>query len=131
MDSILRKNGARLCVVIAGSILFLTSSSADAGVDTHVERVCIGTAVDDCVAARPAAEFCAAEIAAEKSVGSDDPGAITVALEALVAAAPDEIRASVEALVANLETGGADLDADGGLGAPHFTHGMFQEFNVH
>jgi hypothetical protein len=59
----------------------------------------------------PAAEFCAAEIDVEKSVGSDDPGAITVALEALVDAAPNEIRASVEALVASLETGGADLDA--------------------
>jgi hypothetical protein len=46
MNSNLKKIGVGIATVIAGTALFLTSISADAGVDTHVERSCFGTPFD-------------------------------------------------------------------------------------
>jgi hypothetical protein len=64
-------------------------------------------------ASSPEAEaFCAAELATEAAVNGDDPAAIGPAIEALIAAAPDdEVRATVEAVVATFEAGGPEFDA--------------------
>ena len=55
--------------------------------------------------------FCEAELAAEQAVQSEDTSAAGPALEALVAAAPEEIKPTVEEVVAN---------AGGGPGDPAF-----------
>jgi hypothetical protein len=64
-------------------------------------------------ASSPEAEaFCAAELATEAAVNGDDPAAIGPAIEALIAAAPDdEVRATVEAVVATFEAGGPEFEA--------------------
>jgi hypothetical protein len=46
MNSNLKRIGAGVAGMIAGTALILTPIGADAGVDTHVEHSCIGTAFD-------------------------------------------------------------------------------------
>jgi hypothetical protein len=55
-----------------------------------------------------AAEFCAAEVAAEAAFASEDPALIGPAVEALTAAAPEEAAPLVEAVIANAEGGPFD-----------------------
>ncbi len=59
-------------------------------------------------AASDVAAFCEAELAAEQAVQSGDPAAAGPALEALVAASPEEVRPAVEEVVANAESGPGD-----------------------
>jgi hypothetical protein len=54
--------------------------------------------------------FCAAEVAAEAAYASQDPAALESANESLIAAAPDEVRDTVEAVLATLESGGPEFD---------------------
>ena len=49
--------------------------------------------------------FCQAELEAEAAAQSEDPSAAGPAFEALVAAAPEEIKATVEEVIANAESG--------------------------
>jgi len=56
--------------------------------------------------------FCEAELAVEAAVQSEDPSAAAPAFEALVAASPEEIRATVEDLIANAESGPGDQAFD-------------------
>jgi len=60
-------------------------------------------------ATSPEAEaFCTAELAAESAANSEDQAAMESAFSALVEAAPDDIRAAAEAVVANAEAGPGD-----------------------
>jgi hypothetical protein len=49
------------------------------------------------------AAFCDAEIALEAAASSEDPATMGPAIEALAAAAPEDVRATVEELIANAE----------------------------
>ena len=46
MNSNFKRIGAGVASVIAGTALILTPIGADAGVGTHVEHLCLGTAFD-------------------------------------------------------------------------------------
>ena len=61
--------------------------------------------------------FCEAEVAAEAAAGSEDPAVMGPAFEALVAAAPDDIRSTVEDVIANAQTGPGDPAFDEAYGA--------------
>lgn len=52
--------------------------------------------------------FCQAELEAEQAAQSEDPAEAGPAFEALVAAAPEDIRATVEDVLANVESGPGD-----------------------
>ena len=64
-------------------------------------------------AASPEAEaFCTAEMAVEAAVGGEDPAAIGPAIEALLAAAPDdEIGATVQTVIDTFEAEGPEFEA--------------------
>jgi len=55
-----------------------------------------------------AAAFCEAELAAEVASGSEDPAVFEAAMEALRAAAPEDIAATVEDVIANGQSGPGD-----------------------
>jgi hypothetical protein len=58
-----------------------------------------------------AAAFCAAEVAVEAAAAGGDPTAIESANAALLAAAPDdEVRATVEAVLATVDAGGPEFE---------------------
>jgi hypothetical protein len=46
MNKYLKEIGAGLATVISGAVLTLPPTGADAGVDLHVERSCLGNAFD-------------------------------------------------------------------------------------
>ena len=50
-------------------------------------------------------EFCQAELAAEAAASGEDPAAAGPAFEALVAAAPADLKATVEDVIAHAEEG--------------------------
>jgi hypothetical protein len=70
-----------------------------AGSDTTAGGAAAGGDVD---------AFCQAELAAEAAASSEDPSAAGPAFEALVAASPEEIRPTVEEVIANAESGPGD-----------------------
>ncbi len=63
------------------------------------------TAASDTAGAGDADAFCAAELEVEAAVSSEDPAVIGPALEALQAAAPAEVKATVEDVIANAQAG--------------------------
>jgi hypothetical protein len=60
--------------------------------------------------------FCSAEVAAQAATSGDDPSAIQPAFEDLVAAAPEDIRPTVEDVIANAESGPGDPAFDAAYG---------------
>jgi hypothetical protein len=62
-------------------------------------------------------EFCAAEVAVEQAFMSEDPALIGPAVETLVASAPEDVAATVEAVIANAESGPGDPAFDEAYGA--------------
>ena len=63
------------------------------------------------------AAFCEAELATEAAVASEDPALIGPALEALVVAAPEDIRATVEEVIALADAGPTDPAFEDAYGA--------------
>src|SRR5262245_24278665 len=70
--------------------------SAAAGTTEPTDTASMGTAVED---------FCAAEVAVEAAANSGDPAVMGPAVDALRAAAPDDIRPTVEDVIANVQAG--------------------------
>jgi hypothetical protein len=113
MTSYLNQIGAGIATVIACTAGFLTPISANAGVDTHVERLCLGTALDeDCFVAPPPtngradpstatrAPFCEAALAAERAGATEaDPAVIQTAFDTVSAAAPSDIKGAVDTVI--------------------------------
>jgi hypothetical protein len=105
-----------LFVAMAATTLGLGAGAASATTEPPTEPT--GTASMDTEAtASDAAQFCDAEVAAEAAVASGDPATIGPALEALVAAAPEDIGATVEDVIANAEAGPGDPAFDEAYGA--------------
>jgi hypothetical protein len=68
-------------------------------------------------AAADVSAFCAAEVAAEQALMSEDPALIGPAVEALVGSAPEDVAPTVEAVIANAEAGPGDPAFDEAYGA--------------
>jgi hypothetical protein len=103
-----RKNHVRTIVVAAAASTFAlgAASGVSATTEPPTDTATMGTE-----AAPPAdgsvspdvAAFCEAEVAVEAAVASGDPAAIGPALEGVIAAAPEDIRPTVETVAANAE----------------------------
>jgi hypothetical protein len=74
------------------------------------------TAASTEAATADVAAFCEAEVAAEAAAASEDPAVMGPAFEALVAAAPADLTATVEAVIANAEAGPGTPEFDGPYG---------------
>jgi hypothetical protein len=133
MNSNLKRVGAGIATVSAAIVLNLAAIGADAAVGTQVERLCLGSAIDeDCFVPQPqtnaavargrrldstptgAAAFCQAALAAEASAVTGDPAVIEPAFDAVSRAAPAEVKAAVDTVIASFiagEEGSPDFDA--------------------
>jgi hypothetical protein len=93
----------------AASATGTTEPTDTASIDTEAEGTAPPPVAGSAEPASPeVAAFCEAEVAAEAALASEDPETIGPAFEALVAAAPEEIRATVEELAAGVEAGSDD-----------------------
>jgi hypothetical protein len=91
-----------LALGAAGAVSATTEPPADTATTGSEAPPAGGSAPGD------AAAFCEAELAVEAAFGSGDPAMIGPAVEALIAAAPEELASTVEALIANAEAGPGD-----------------------
>ena len=95
-----------------------TEPTDTASMDTEAEGTSAPPAEGSAEPAAPdVAAFCEAELATEAAVASEDPALIGPALEALVAAAPEDIRATVEEVIALADAGPTDPAFEAAYGA--------------
>src|SRR5262245_34016605 len=91
-------------------------ASAATGTTEPTDTASMGTASEG--SAAPSVEaFCAAEVAVEAASNSEDPAVMGPAIEALLAAAPDDVRPMVEDVIANVPAGPGDPAFDEAYGA--------------
>jgi hypothetical protein len=95
-------------------------ASAATGTTEPTDTASMGTEGEGTAAgsAAPSTEaFCAAEVALEAAASSEDPAAMGPAFEAVVAAAPEDVRPMVEDVLAHAEAGPGDPAFDEAYGA--------------
>ena len=101
-----------LGLVAAGAVSAATDTTepADtASMVTEAEGTAAAPAAGSTEPSADVAAFCDAVLGAAAASASEDPEVITPAFEALTAVAPEEVRATVEEVVANLDAGAEDL----------------------
>jgi hypothetical protein len=99
-------------------------ASAATGTTEPTDTASMGTEAEG-TAAPPAAgsaapstgAFCEAEVAAEAAANSEDPAVMGPAFEALVAAAPEDVRPAVDDVIANASAGPGDPAFDEAYGS--------------
>jgi hypothetical protein len=84
------------------------AESADSTAPAATDAPATTQPADDAAATDDVAAFCEAEVAAEASTSSEDPAVIGPAFEALSAAAPEDIKATVDTVIAEFEASGGE-----------------------
>jgi hypothetical protein len=99
-----------VAAVATAAVSLGAAGAVSATTEPPTDTAAMGTEAPPADGSAPAdaAAFCAAEVAFEAALPSEDPEVIGPALEALAAAAPDEISDAVESLAASAQAGPDD-----------------------